>query len=210
MFARIAYLRTAMKRFETDEERKEYNRRQNEKQRENHRRWRLENREHLLAEKKLYYQEHKKDVLAKQKEFRDNNPDVIKGRKKSYYSTKPGLASRRVCNYRREDLKYGRETTVTREWIMDHIFSSSCVYCGESDWRKLGTDRKDNSIGHTPENCVPSCKRCNEKRRRKDFHQFINRPWYLLIKQNPQILLDKGVGDGGSAREPPIRVGRRP
>lgn len=181
-----------MKKFASEEERKEYVRVQNEKQKENHRRWRLENRERLLAEKKLYYQTHKERTLEKMKAYRNEHKEEKSAYLKSYFSTKLGLATRRLNGYRKEDVKYGRETTITREWIVDHIYSSSCVYCGEADWHKLGCDRKVNSSGHTPENCIPACRRCNEKRGKKEFLQYIGSLWAGKAKPPHRSAGDSG------------------
>lgn len=50
------------------------------------------------------------------------------------------------------------------KWIVDNIFTNECIYCGESDWHKLGCDRKDNSKPHTKDNVVCCCTRCNKLR----------------------------------------------
>ena len=79
-------------------------------------------------------------------------------------------AGRLVRRYRQSDLKYNRgECTITAEWLEENIYTKPCLYCGETDWHKLGCDRIDNLKPHTPNNCIPCCKRCNEVRQRKDF-----------------------------------------
>ena len=86
---------------------------------------------------------------------------------KEYYSKQYGRASRLESHYKGEDEKHNRgECTIDRYYIMENIFTQSCVYCGESDWMKLGCDRKDSSLPHTPENCVTSCFPCNRKKGR--------------------------------------------
>lgn len=77
--------------------------------------------------------------------------------------------------YNREDTKYNRgNCTLTPEWIVDNIFNSKCIYCGETDWRKLGCDRIDNSKPHTPDNVVCCCGKCNVKKQRKSVEVFLN------------------------------------
>ena len=44
-----------------------------------------------------------------------------------------------IYDYKKEDIKYNRETpNFDSKWVLENIFSKSCVYCGESDWHKLG------------------------------------------------------------------------
>ena len=53
------------------------------------------------------------------------------------------------------------------QWVVDNIYSNGCIYCGETDWRKLGCDRINNNKPHTKDNVVPCCKRCNKLRSNK-------------------------------------------
>ena len=52
---------------------------------------------------------------------------------------------------------------MTAEWIIKNIFSRPCAHCGETDWRKLGCNRLDNSKPHTMDNCEPCCLKCNNR-----------------------------------------------
>lgn len=114
------------------------------------REYKKRNREKLKESSKIYYSEHKEQK---------------KKRRQCYDKTQPGKASRMVDYLKKYDKKAGRgESTITQKWIIENIFASSCVYCGETDWRKLGCDRIDNSLPHTPENCVCSCGTCNVER----------------------------------------------
>lgn len=73
-------------------------------------------------------------------------------------------ANKLAYHYRWHDINtYGFEDKVDfdGQWIVDNIYSKGCIYCGETDWRKLGCDRKNNSKPHTKDNIVPCCKRCN-------------------------------------------------
>lgn len=81
-----------------------------------------------------------------------------------YLSTKKGRANNLLCSYRANDKKYNRgECTLTAQWIVDNIFSKSCVHCGEADWRKIGCNRLDNSKPHTENNVEPCCLKCNAR-----------------------------------------------
>lgn len=141
--------------------------------RESQRRWREQNPD---ANRDAY------------KRWRNNNPDYFS----NYYTehkeeratydaerraTQFGRASHLLGNYRYDDNKYNRgECTIDAQWIVDNVFSGQCcVYCGESDWTKLGVDRKDSSLPHTPENCVPCCKSCNCKKCTTPYDEFMRR-----------------------------------
>lgn len=124
--------------------------------------WYDENKSSVTEYKKQYYQEHK-----------DKYHESVITAKKKYLQTKNGRADRLIQNYKTSDKKYNRgPCTLTREWVVDHIFASSCIYCGETDWKKLGCDRIDNSKPHTPDNCVCACSTCNKKRGVKDYQEF--------------------------------------
>ena len=125
---------------------------------------------------KQWYAENSEKRKESKKKWRENNPDKVKGSKRKYHSTPMGRANYLVNNYRREDKIHNRgKCTLTPQWIVDNIFSGQiCFYCKESDWYKLGCDRIDNSLPHTPENVVCCCEECNKKRGTKDFEVFFN------------------------------------
>lgn len=64
------------------------------------------------------------------------------------------------------------------------LFQSNCAYCGEpprrtnyirvagSAFQYNGIDRINNSKGYEPENCAPSCLKCNEVKRAMTLHDF--------------------------------------
>lgn len=43
-------------------------------------------------------------------------------------------------------------------YILSILLSKKCIYCGND---ATGLDRKDNEVGYTVNNVVPSCHRCN-------------------------------------------------
>lgn len=119
-----------------------------------------------------YYQNNKEKIADYRAEYQKNNKEKIAKQQAEYRSTKYGRAKYLLNGYQRSDCKNKvikalnrGECTLTVDWIVDNIFSGqSCVYCGESDWTKLGCDRKDSWFPHTPENCVPCCNDCNTKK----------------------------------------------
>ncbi len=60
---------------------------------------------------------------------------------------------------RKSDKKKNRENDLDLEFIKD-IISNGCVYCGENEIN-ICLDRIDNSRGHTKDNILPACVRCN-------------------------------------------------
>ena len=142
---------------------------QKEKRRERKRQWYQKNKKHASEYSKEYskkYREKNRDILLdKKREYYSDEKNINHKKEymKKYYSTKIGRAANLVSSYKQMDKNVG-ETTITKEWIVDNIFNKSCVYCGESDWHKLGCDRKDNSKPHTPDNIVPCCGICNVKK----------------------------------------------
>ena len=129
-----------------------------------------------LANRK-YYSKNKETVIQRKKEYYSKNSETIKQQNKEHYSeyywTQTGRAKHLLNTYKKADEKSGRgECTLSKEWIIEHIFNSKCVYCGEDDWQKLGCDRIDNSLPHTKDNCVCSCSRCNIQRNTKTYTDF--------------------------------------
>lgn len=64
---------------------------------------------------------------------------------------------------RRSDRLRGRTCDLTKEQI-ESLIAGGCSYCGETGLR-MTLDRIDNAEGHTRENVVPACIRCNYARR---------------------------------------------
>ena len=111
------------------------------------------------------YYRNRDSILDRKKEYYSNNREIILAKESIYRETKEGRANNLCGSYRQDDKLYNRgDCTLTKDWIIDNIFNTSCVYCGESDWRKLGCDRIDNTKAHTPENVVCACVYCNSKR----------------------------------------------
>lgn len=67
--------------------------------------------------------------------------------------------SKMLSSYRIKDIRKKFENDLTFDWVRDNIFYENCFYCGTD--KKIGCDRIDNSKGHTVDNVVPCCYRCN-------------------------------------------------
>ena len=59
--------------------------------------------------------------------------------------------------------------------MIENIFKSSCVYCGDTNWEHLGCDRINNNLPHTTDNVICACGLCNVERQfnRMSVEEFI-------------------------------------
>jgi hypothetical protein len=128
------------------------------------------------AERKEAERERKRRWREKNK---DKNKEHFKEINKKYQETLKGYSRLLYHQYIRNDKKYGR---VGEELPEDYItvddiklmIQQPCIYnCGETDWRKMGVDRIDNSLPHIKSNCVASCTKCNIERGQKDYNEFL-------------------------------------
>ena len=127
------------------------------------REWYKKNREREILKAKDWDESHKEYRKEYRAKYRSDNKDKLK--KQEYnrrHNTKEGRAKYLLNGYKSSDKRYGRgECTLTSDYILERILNSSCIYCDETDWHKLGCDRIDNSLPHTPDNVVCSCWKCN-------------------------------------------------
>jgi len=175
---------------------KEYYLKNKDRYRENSKKYREENKELIKSRKKEYREKNKDAITEKNRQWYNDNKDRILASRKDYYKAnketiavkkKESRKQRASCllsAYKYDDIKHGREGfNLTQQFILEHIFNHSCIYCGETDWHKLGCDRIDNTKGHTTDNVVCSCWDCNNKRRTIPFQEF-------LLSQNPSSAFD--------------------
>lgn len=152
---------------------------------ESNRQWRKNNPEYYKQWRKdnpeynqQWSQNNKEKIAEQQRQWREDNPEYRKQYQKQYRQTPMGRASKLCGNYQKADKQYSRgECTLTAQWIVDHIFPNGCLYCGEKDWTKLGCDRVDNDLPHTPDNVVCCCADCNKKRSLRGFDMFLYKSW---------------------------------
>ena len=152
--------RKRLKRLEILAENPDYDKEWYAKHRKYYREYDAVNKEQRIEYGKKYYEEHKEEISKN---------------KKRYNATKFGRAVNICSTYTQADRDRNRgECTLTPQWIVDNIFSQPCHYCGETDWKKLGCDRINNDLPHTPDNVVPCCGECNTKRGTKSYEEFKN------------------------------------
>lgn len=128
-----------------------------------------ENIGYLQAIEKEVERRHRNEISRNR--YYKNKDDILE-KAREERQTKKGRAKTLVNGYKYMDNEQGRgESTLTVEQLLS-LWSEGCFWCGETDWRKLGADRIDNSKPHSLENCVCSCWDCNTKRGVKDFEYF--------------------------------------
>lgn len=147
-----------------------------------------EKKEQINAEKRERYnndQEYREKVLEQNSKYREEHPETMElwrdehkndigEYNKKYSLTQMGRAHSLLSSYKHNDKIHKRgECTLTAQWIIEEIFSKPCVYCGETGWKIIGCDRIDNSLPHTPENCVPCCGKCNSKKGSIPYEEYL-------------------------------------
>lgn len=141
------------------------------------------NKEEVKEYNKKYYQANKEHLKDLQKEYLKTEKGKESKKKASYnYDSKHRgeknekqrilnstdklyRAKHQVRLYKYLDKRNGFNDVVDfdGEWMVKHIYTNSCPYCGETDWHKLGCNRLDNTKPHTKDNVEPCCKKCNSK-----------------------------------------------
>lgn len=123
-------------------------------------RWAKRKDKRKMSDKKRYDTK-RETILAQKKEYYLQN----KEKKLAYTKTKIGRANNIISAYNQKDEIKGRgKGNLTTAFIVNNIFASSCIYCGDSNWKHLGCDRIDDALPHTEDNCVCACGICNVER----------------------------------------------
>jgi len=132
---------------------------------------------------KAYYQNNREEVLARKKARRRD--DVVGAIK---------------TDSRASDRKAGRDNDLTREFIAAEI-SKGCTYCGETEIR-MTLDRINNDRGHTQDNVVPACIRCNYTRKNMPYEA------WLVVAKGMREAREAGLFNGWTGRVPASSTGR--
>ncbi len=119
---------------------------------------------------KKYFTEEERKAANREgaRRWREKHPEYKEKKaeyNKQYRQTPMGRADKLLYRYRKSDIEKNRgECTIPNaKWIVDNIFTKKCAHCEETDWSKLGCNRLDNSLPHTPDNVEPCCFICNCK-----------------------------------------------
>lgn len=155
-----------------------------------------EHRNELLEYRKNYRKTHREDI----NNYNRNNKEKVSAYNSKYRNKKSGRARDILHRYSQRDINYNRGIcTLTRDWIVDHIFNSSCIYCGDSNWKHLGADRIDDNLPHTPDNVVCACGICNIERanRKMSVEEFVeyrkNNPRDIDFKPPQKVVEINGI-----------------
>lgn len=161
-----------------------------EKRREYARKFRESHPGYQTKYMRRYREKHREEFNRRCREYQRRRKEKQQQWMNDYHETKEGRATNLLNSYIQMDVERGRgKPELTREDIMRKCFSddSKCVYCGETDWHKLGLDRIDNNEAHHAWNTFCSCHDCNVARYRRsvgDYLEALGIPWDQFMKQN--------------------------
>ena len=129
----------------------------------------ISNKEKINKRSKEWAKNNKENAKQSYKEFINKNPEYRKTYENKRRKTQIGRAENLLRMYKQSDKNANRgKCTLTAKWIIENIFTQKCSHCEENDWTKIGCNRLDNNLPHTPENVEPCCFKCNAKLRGKD------------------------------------------
>ena len=110
--------------------------------------------------RKNYYN-NKAHYVQYRKEYRRKNPQVDDQYERENKVVR--VIDRKYRMYRDKDIKRGYDPPdFTMNDLLLRLSVSKCIYCGSI--HNLGLDRIDNTMGHTKDNTVVACQRCNVTR----------------------------------------------
>lgn len=145
-------------------------------------------KEKKLENNKKYYENNKEKMLKLGKAWRESHPEYKKEYERLYRKTPIGRATNLLRIYKQSDKKSNRGIcTLSAKWIVENIFSKKCSHCEESDWTKIGCNRINNDLPHTPENVEPCCFKCNAKLRGKDIIKEQSKQVYQYTLNNDLV-----------------------
>ncbi len=117
----------------------------------------------------------KKNRVARKEGRWANNPDVSKrgiAKAKSDRHSGHKLSRFVLEDSRKSDRKRGLSNNLDYDFL-DERLKQPCQYCGGT-YVRMTLDRIDNAIGHTKENVVPACYRCNLIRGSMPYEAWLN------------------------------------
>ncbi len=107
--------------------------------------------------------ENKNNKCIKCYEIYKNGQDSRKPREK--YNNQLKEYKNRAKNKKKQEWNLTDEEAIA-------LFKKPCHYCGGHENQLSGIDRKNNDLGYTPENSLPSCTLCNMMKRTHNYDNF--------------------------------------
>ena len=104
-------------------------------------------------------------------EFKDRRRRRDRISSKRHRADPKNTASYIVKNSKRSDVVHNRENNLTKDFV-EAAIANGCSYCGDKE-TKMTMDRIDNTKGHTTDNVVAACYRCNMIRRSMPYPAWI-------------------------------------
>ena len=152
-----------------------------------------ENRDGLIAKKRIWYQENREKEIERDRQHRLENLEYHQMKDRKWRENNPEK-TKKYSIYRYLHKKHNINN---QEWEnCKKYFDYKCAYCGlpieehyytRNGITKLGDFHKEhfNHNGSNGlENCVPSCENCNSSKRKKNFEE-----WYNI--NNPRHSIEK-------------------
>lgn len=144
------------------------------KSKENSKKYRKINKDKIKIKDKKYRMENRDKISEYCREYDKNHPE-----KRYFISYKSGANKRNLC------------FNLNFEQFLD-ICKLECHYCGKvaivnNKYSLNGIDRKINSIGYEPSNCLPCCSSCNAEKSNRSYEEFIQntiRRYKHLVNKN--------------------------
>lgn len=141
-------------------------------ERANKRAYYVTKRKEILAYKRSYYRRNHEKMLALNNAYGVAHREERRTSSVAYRKANRGkiALTERTPKRRFNQLKNGarhRGLPIGFDfaWYEKRMAGEVCHYCdGGLPETGHGLDRKDSSLGYSPENCVPCCKACNEIR----------------------------------------------
>ena len=124
---------------------------------------------HKNSEKHLEFRKNNQELIKDRKRRHYlNNKDKILKKNRAYNKTQKGKFNYYKTRARKKSLQWG----FTFDEFVSDFWQKNCFYCGDKI-ETVGIDRLDSSKGYIKNNCKPCCKFCNTAKMETDFEDFI-------------------------------------
>ncbi len=94
--------------------------------------------------------------------------EQLKEQRKEWRNNPVYLPGQIIRNCRAADASKGLINDLDEQFVKEMI-APGCIYCGDETPSRMTLDRIDNDKGHTKDNVLPACVRCNTIRRDMPF-----------------------------------------